>query len=474
MKKGIILGLALVGAMAMSCNKENASVEPSNGTTFTFVSAKPQFENETKTAWENGDVVWKEGDRVRVGCVKDDASWISGTGNTVAASSASFYPCDALIADASVANFRLSNSFTNINEGSYVFYSAYPYTFIPSNPLPSAPNVIATIPANQSLSTYSFNGSYDFMVGKSEEFNVSSKTSFSSTTALNMHWKRVVAQCLINIINLPTSEANESATSIVLTAAGGVNVVGDATFNLTTGNITNIANGSNNVSINGSLPLAGASVSTWATVLPFSTNVLTIVVKTNKATYTRTVSPCDLEFVADKRNVLNVNMSSAVVSAPSTDPVLLYTLDTSSNAGTNQSYTSNCDVEVNGITWNVTGNAQMQPWRLGGKNTTAAVKNVYTKTAFDNEITSIDLTLGTKSNGATLNSVALVYSTDSNFANATRIEGSATLGLQTFEPAEGFPANCYFKFEISVTSSSSKSNNYVEFNKVEFYGLPTL
>ena len=52
----------------------------------------------------------------------------------------------------------------------------------------------------------------------------------------------------------------------------------------------------------------------------------------------------------------------------STTPVLLYTLTPVS--GDNNSYAGNCDVTVDGITWNLAGNSQINPWRLGGKNIT--------------------------------------------------------------------------------------------------------
>ena len=73
-----------------------------------------------------------------------------------------------------------------------------------------------------------------------------------------------------------------------------------------------------------------------------------------------------------------------------------YTLDTNleQNKGKNSSYAGNCDVTVDGITWNVTGNATMNPWRIGGKSLTEVDREVYTKTAYPSAVKSIDLTVG--------------------------------------------------------------------------------
>ena len=56
-----------------------------------------------------------------------------------------------------------------------------------------------------------------------------------------------------------------------------------------------------------------------------------------------------------------------------------YTLNVTT--GTNNSYAGNCDIAIGGITWNVTGNSTMNPWRIGGKNINSTDRTVYSKTA---------------------------------------------------------------------------------------------
>ena len=61
-----------------------------------------------------------------------------------------------------------------------------------------------------------------------------------------------------------------------------------------------------------------------------------------------------------------MNAQDAVV-AKAEDSVV-YSLNPAKDK--NNSYAGNCDVEINGITWNVTGNANQVPWRIGGKSLT--------------------------------------------------------------------------------------------------------
>lgn len=154
------------------------------------------------------------------------------------------------------------------------------------------------------------------------------------------------------------------------------------------------------------------------------------------------------------------------VTPTGSDPV--YTLDATNenNKGTNNSYASSCDIEVDGITWNVTGNSTMIPWRIGGKNITEVDRTVYSKTAYAKAISSIDLTLGTASN-VTINSCKLVFSTNEDFSNSSEVPFTYANDTISITRDGGFPANSYFKFVFNVTIGGT--NRFIEFKKVEFY-----
>lgn len=147
----------------------------------------------------------------------------------------------------------------------------------------------------------------------------------------------------------------------------------------------------------------------------------------------------------------------------------LYELDTTGSLkGSNNSYTGNCDVEVEGITWNVNGNATMNPWRLGGKSITAVDRTVYSKTPYAKSLTKIVLTLGDAT--CTVNSCKLLYSTSEDFTDAKEVSFDYKQGEIELFAAEGnFPANCYYKFVFNVTNTTDK-NKFVQFSKVAFWG----
>ena len=147
-----------------------------------------------------------------------------------------------------------------------------------------------------------------------------------------------------------------------------------------------------------------------------------------------------------------------------------YVLDTSGELqGSNNNYNNNCDITVEGITWNVNGNTKINPWRIGGKSITAQDRTVYSKTFYPSELSKVEFVSGKVT--ATWNSMKLVYSTDSDFSNAQTIEASEIGASKTivFSPAGGFPEDCYFKFVLNVTVEAS-SNKYIELKEIRFYG----
>lgn len=153
-------------------------------------------------------------------------------------------------------------------------------------------------------------------------------------------------------------------------------------------------------------------------------------------------------------------------------PVVLYTLIPDS--GSNNAYASNCDVTINGIVWNLTGNSQSKSWRLGGKNITNVNRALYSKTAYPKALTSIKITFGAATN-ITVNSCKLIYSTNADFAESK--ECNITFAKSsTAELTEDFPANAYYKLVFNVTNTKKDSkgkyvNGYVELSKIEFLGL---
>ena len=149
-----------------------------------------------------------------------------------------------------------------------------------------------------------------------------------------------------------------------------------------------------------------------------------------------------------------------------------YTLDaTGSLQGKNNSYAGNCDIESGGITWNVTGNTTLNPWRIGGKSLSKVDRTVYTKTPMTKAVSKVALTVGTASS-ITVNSLKLTVASDADFTNVLD-EVTATFAANStidFTPSTGsaWESGAYYKFTFNVSVSGS-SNRYVQFSKVEIF-----
>lgn len=171
----------------------------------------------------------------------------------------------------------------------------------------------------------------------------------------------------------------------------------------------------------------------------------------------------------------NVTADIAVtVNVTKNEPVLVYTLDTSAKAGSNNSYTGNCDIKVGDITWNVVGNSTMAPWRIGGKSLSGVDRSLTSKTAISQNISKVVVNFGNNSGSITVNSVTFkVYNADPTSGAPAAIH-SATLTYAandsaTIEkPADQDWSNCYYQVTFNL-SVSGTSNKYVTINTVEFY-----
>ena len=158
-----------------------------------------------------------------------------------------------------------------------------------------------------------------------------------------------------------------------------------------------------------------------------------------------------------------------VNAASGETPALQYTL--TPDAGSNNSYTGNCDITIDGITWNLTGNSQQLPWRIGGKSLSGVDRVLYSKTALNKSITSIEITHGTASS-ITVNSMTVIVSKNDDFSSpvSTLTPTFAASNTVTVNRPDGKDwSNCYYKIVYSVTVSGT-SNKYLQFSEAKFYG----
>lgn len=165
---------------------------------------------------------------------------------------------------------------------------------------------------------------------------------------------------------------------------------------------------------------------------------------------------------------VGVVASKSGVSAVNAADTLFYTL-TPAN-GSNNSYAGNCDIAVNGVTWNLTGNSQMQPWRIGGKSLTGVDRALYSKTALSDDVTKIEVTHGAASS-VTVNSWTVIVSTEADGLGTVVSSLTPTFAINTTttisRPSGKSWANCFYKFVYNVTIGGS--NKFIEFSEAKFY-----
>ncbi|MBQ1667388.1 MAG: chitobiase/beta-hexosaminidase C-terminal domain-containing protein, partial [Prevotella sp.] len=148
--------------------------------------------------------------------------------------------------------------------------------------------------------------------------------------------------------------------------------------------------------------------------------------------------------------------------------VVAYTLDGTQTGGSN-GYATESEITQDGITWMVTGNTTMNPWRIGGKNLNAVDRPLYSTNIITDNITKV--VVGNGTSNIIVNSMTLIVSADANFSNPTSIitgvwEASSTT---TFErPTDADWTNKYYKLVYNVTETSG-SNKYAQFVNAVFY-----
>lgn len=315
MKKTIKLFIA--GAFALmpivACQKEEVAFTSTDGLSFT--STKPILEDETKTAWNGTSIHWSNGDAIRVAYTCDGV-WQNADGTATAdeasgSKTAKVYQSNSLSADAETAQFTVPGNFKGTAEGTYVFYGAYPASACTDKTdFSSAPSLTVTIPSTQTPAADSYDSAADFMLG------ISANTYTGiPTEAVSMSWDRMVAHAQLTFKTLNGFTAGETISKVELTADLEADMVGKHFIDLETKNVTKQSSTvANALTINGtnlSVDETGTFVA-WASFLPCTVNSLTVVVTTDKATYTREIASCELVFKKNARNVLAVNMSSAI------------------------------------------------------------------------------------------------------------------------------------------------------------------
>lgn len=295
-----------------ACQKEASSPAIEDElVSLNFSSANPT----TKTVADavNKTILWEKGDKISVAYTVNDI-WQNATGDATADKPAKIYVSNGLDTGGETAVFNISASFKATTAGAHQFYSVYPSSCVnvKSNEIKNAPSVTMTIPDVQTPVENSFDAAADLMIGKATK-TYNSLSEAKADDAIPLLWQRIVSHADITLKGLQGLTENEVITTIVLTADADAKLVGERNVNIQNGDIsvpTTIAN-ANILTINGTnLKVNNNNVEFWAAVMPATVKSLNIAVETNKATYTRNIESCNIEFKQNARKGLNVDMSS--------------------------------------------------------------------------------------------------------------------------------------------------------------------
>lgn len=294
-----------------ACQKEASSPAIEDElVSLNFTSANPT----TKTVADavNKTILWEKGDKISIAYTVND-KWQNATGDATTNNPAKIYVSNGLAAGGETAVFNISGDFNSTATGVHQFYSVYPSSCVKSNNnnIKYAPSVTMTIPDVQTPAENSFDAAADLMIGKATK--TYNSLSDARADAIPLLWQRIVSHADITLKGLQGLTENEVITTIVLTADADAKLVGDRWIDIQNGNILGPKpiTDANILTINGTnLKVNKNNVEFWAAVMPATVKSLKIVVETNKATYTRNIESCNIEFKQNARKGLNVDMSS--------------------------------------------------------------------------------------------------------------------------------------------------------------------
>jgi len=151
---------------------------------------------------------------------------------------------------------------------------------------------------------------------------------------------------------------------------------------------------------------------------------------------------------------------------------LLYTLNYCNAEGAGNAYANTYDVTIDGVGWNVPGNATTNPVRIGGKNLDNVDRVIHSTTPLNYNISKIEIEHGTATD-VTVNSLTIIVASDAQFANiiSTLTPAFAANAVVSVECPAGVEwKDAYYKFIYNLSIESTSSNKFVQFIEARFLG----
>lgn len=137
--------------------------------------------------------------------------------------------------------------------------------------------------------------------------------------------------------------------------------------------------------------------------------------------------------------------------------------------GKDNAYAGTESITINGVTWSVTGNSTMLPWRIGGKSLDKDDRDIKSSTPINGTFGKVVVSIGSTSNSIDFNSLTLSVADNPGFTNGTNYKQTSNLKANTEYTFDITPAtNAYYKITFNVTVTGT-SNKYYEFSGAKFY-----
>lgn len=256
----------------------------------------------TKTLMKNGHVLWTTGDAIAVAYAAD-GKW-----------SGSLYESEALDADCEKALFSVKTASFPSDVKALRFYALYPAGC--AEPVSSTlPQLSVNIPEEQTWSSDgTFDSAADIMAAKSAETFINIPTK-----PVSLEWNRIVAHLNLRITS-PAIPDGEKLRSVVLTADEEAVLAGTHTLSIASGEITTSSGADKHNSLTIKFPETVYSkaefadgISLTAALLPCSIKTLDLKIITDKAEYSKTVSPANpIVLGKDRLHTMNIGMQEAL------------------------------------------------------------------------------------------------------------------------------------------------------------------
>ena len=294
LRKSVIAALSAIACL--SCVKEVAPVENCLSGATLVLSSEAQ-DGVVKTNWDGEGIKWSIGDKIAM-VYNDNGKWSSQT-----------FVSDSFTEVGSKAQFSVRTDLEVGYKSTIKYYAVYPSDA--ARDFSAAPQLEVAVPITQTPSPESYHSAADLMYGYAIE-----SVSKVSKSPIPIFWRRLVAHADITV-SLPELRQTETITGINFQV--DAQVTGTYTMDVATGNLQ-AKSPSGQIIVNiKNLTVEDGKLRVWLGMLPAKVTTLTATLTTDRAKYVKTFSSCNLDFQANKRNILNVDMTNASY-VPDTDP----------------------------------------------------------------------------------------------------------------------------------------------------------